>query len=385
MHLSLTPGKRTTNDTSFAIEMVKDCLSSALDCGASDIHLQPRRDQWEVSYRIDGVLHLVRSFPRCDETDPVARLMAIAGLPTYRNGAPQEGSLRWQHHDGSERELRLGVFPTVYGDRAAIRIMEDRSSLRQLDQLGFDASTFAELQSVCQSREGWLLVAGPAGSGKTTTLYACLAHIATAGVNRSVLTIEDPIESVIDSISQSQIQQERGMTLASSMRAAVRQDAEVLLVSEIRDEETAEAVLSASMTGHLCFSSIHAGSVGATLRRLVQMKLPIYAIQSGLRGVLCQRLLRKTCVDCGGKACEACHETGYQGRVPIAQQVLLSGNSVGEKVFAALESRRSANEIDRLLSESGIPTLHEQATRLVAAGMTDEAEVFRGLGQPNER
>ncbi|MCC9600904.1 Flp pilus assembly complex ATPase component TadA [Stieleria sp. JC731] len=391
MQLSRSPLRKSTDDSSFAIDMVQDCLASALDCGASDVHLQPRQDHWDVSYRLDGVLHLAKTFPRCEQTDPVSRLMALAGMPTYHGGTPQEGSLRWQSDRGEIHEMRLGIFPTVHGNRAAIRIMENRRSLRQLDQLGFDRETSRKLQTFCESRDGWLLVAGPAGSGKTTSLYACLSHIANSAAHRSVLTIEDPIESIIDSISQSQIQHQGGMTLASAMRAAVRQDAEVLLVSEIRDVETAETVLSASMTGHLCFSSIHAGSIGATLRRLVQMKLPSFAIQSGLRGVLCQRLLRKTCGQCNGQSqigassnhsvCSSCHGTGYEGRVPIAQFATFDDETVAETVFEAIERGCSANEIDRRLSDVGIPTLHQQATALITSGQTDSKEVFRVLGR----
>lgn len=388
MQISLAPFHRSASDPNFAIEMVKECLTAALDCGASDVHIQPRSSRWEVSFRIDGVLQSVGSFERSDESDPVSRLMALAGLPSYRGGVPQEGPLRWQGTDDEEREMRLAIFPTVHGNRAAIRIMDDRESIRNLDQLGFCSVTLEQLQSICDSRDGWLLVAGPAGSGKTTTLYACLSYIATGIFHRSVLTIEDPIESVIDSISQSQLQHGNGMTLASAMRAAVRQDAEVLLVSEIRDVDTAEAVLAASMTGHLCFSSIHAGSIGATLRRLVQMKLPTFAIQSGLRGILCQRLLRKRCTGCSGKSvshspsqCGQCLGTGYRGRIPIAQTLTFDGSSDGQSVFDALVNGRSAKEIDSIASQAGVGSLHQQAARLVDEGQTDSAEVFRVLGR----
>ncbi|QDV44454.1 Type II secretion system protein E [Stieleria neptunia] len=368
--------------------MVNECLTAALDRGASDVHLQPRSGRWEVSFRLNGVLQPFDSYDFSDHSDPVSRLMALSGLPSYRGGVPQEGPLRWRDASGNEHEMRLGIFPTVHGNRAAIRIMADRESVRHLDQLGFDAATQEQLRSVCDSRDGWLLVAGPAGSGKTTTLYACLRYIAGSGFQRSVLTIEDPIESVIDSISQSQLQPTSGMTLASALRAAVRQDAEVLLVSEIRDVETAEAVLAASMTGHLCFSSIHAGSIGVTLRRLVQMKLPSYAIQSGLQGILCQRLLRRLCSACGSQSnssanpdCDGCHGTGYQGRIPISQILAFDGSSAGQAVFDGLDQGRSAMEIDAIATRAGIKSLHDQAARLVDEGRTDPGEVFRVLGR----
>lgn len=365
--------------------MVKESLTAAIACGASDVHVQPRRHDYEVSFRIDGVLQPIQSFPRSEECDPVARLMALANLPSYRSGIPQEGPLRWHGDEGTEHEMRLGVFPTVHGNRAAIRIMDARETIRDLNELGFDSSTVASLQTICESPDGWLLVAGPAGSGKTTTLYACLSYIAEAECRRSVLTIEDPVESIIDSISQSQLQANSGLTLASAMKAAVRQDAEVLLVSEIRDVETAEAVLAASMTGHLCFSSIHAGSIGATLRRLTQMQLPAFAIQSGLRGVICQRLLRRLCPNCQNRSsqadCNRCHGTGYHGRIPIAQMVSFDGSTAGQSVFDAVASQRTANEIDSIAVNAGVRSLRCQADRLIDESKTDAAEVFRVLGR----
>lgn len=388
MPLSRSLNRPSPTDANFAAAMVDDCITAALGCGASDVHLQPRLHCWDVSFRINGVLQQVDSFPRSDESDPVSRLMALAGMPSYHSGIPQEGRLRWQCDDRQTREMRLGIFPTIHGNRAAVRIMDDRPAIGQLDQLGFDSATLAQLNAVCDSRDGWLLVAGPAGSGKTTTLYACLAHIAAGEFRRSVLTVEDPVESVIDSISQSQLQPASGLTLAAAMRAAVRQDAEVLLVSEIRDIETAEAVLAASMTGHLCFSSIHAGSLGATLRRLVQMQLPTFAIQSGLRGVLCQRLLRRTCSQCASESvpssrshCQACHGTGYDGRIPISQMVSFDGSSAGQTVLDALARSQSASEIDRIAARAGVESLSTEAQRLVEQGQTDPAEVFRVLGR----
>lgn len=365
--------------------MVKESLTGAIACSASDVHVQPRSHDWEVSFRIDGVLQPIKTFGRSEASDPVARLMALANLPSYRGGVPQEGPLRWQLDDGTEYEMRLGVFPTVHGNRAAIRIMDARETIRGLDELGFDSSTVSDLRAICNSRDGLFLVAGPAGSGKTTTLYACLSYIAGSEHQRSVLTIEDPVESIIDSISQSQLQPNTGLTLASAMKAAVRQDAEVLLVSEIRDVETAEAVLAASMTGHLCFSSIHAGSIGSTLHRLTQMQLPAFAIQSGLRGVICQRLLRQLCPDCQNQSsqadCDQCHGTGYHGRIPIAQMVLFDGSSAGQSVFDAIANQRNANEIDSIALNAGVQSLRCQADRLVDESRTDAAEVFRVLGR----
>lgn len=377
--------RQPTAELGFAAKMVDDCLNEAVNIRASDLHLQPRSDSWEVFYRIDGVLHLAKTFPVDRDTDPVARLMALANLPSYMGGVPQEGTFTWKSIDGSIREMRLSTFSTVHGRRAAIRISSHAGTVRTLEQLGVSEETSLALGRVCEGKDGWCLVAGPAGSGKTTTLYACLASIAASKNRRSVLTIEDPVESIIDSISQSQLQPNSGLTLAAAMRSAVRQDAEVLLVTEIRDTETAEAVLAASMTGHLCFSSIHSASVGSTLRRLVQMNLPTFAIQSGLRAVLCQRLLRCLCKKCeshnqSSQECSQCHGTGYQGRLPVMQLVEFDGADFSHQLFEKLEQGATADQLDRFIESKGFASLKSQATQLVQSGVTDEAEVFRVFG-----
>lgn len=371
-------------DANFAIRCVEQFIGAAFDRSASDIHVQPRIDHWEILFRIDGVLESYQCFPRDQDSDPVSRLMALAGLPSYRMGVPQEGPLRWKLPSGQTREMRLGIFPTVHGSRAAIRIVDANDVVGSLDQLGFDDAILLGLKQICDARDGCFLVSGPAGSGKTTTLYACLSYLATQSTRRSVLTIEDPIESIIDSISQSQIESASGLTLGDAMRAAVRQDAEVLLVSEIRDAETAEAVLSASMTGHLCFSSLHAASIGSTLRRLVQMNLPSYAIQSGIGGILCQRLLRRICQHCrrvDRRDCRHCHQSGYHGRIPIGQSVQLRDTEIGERIFDALVDHAAAAKIDELIRTGGHESLHCQAERWVSEGQTDHDEVFRVLGE----
>ena len=401
--------RRMTSDPGFATKMIDEVLAEGITRCASDIHIAPRADHWEVLFRCDGVLLPFRDYPKDPQSDPVARLMAMAALPSYRGNVPQEASLRFSHHAGlsgqvgisdhdgvsdnagqlnRDTEMRVGIFPTVHGHRATIRINSDHESIRSLDHLGLDIKTVEALKSGCQSRDGLILMTGPAGSGKTTTLYACLTHItptcddSTDG-RRSVLTIEDPVESILPRVHQSSLQTHvGGLTLADAMRAAVRQDAEVLLVSEVRDNETAAAVLSASMTGHLCFSSLHAGSVGTALRRLVQMDLPTYALASGLRAIVLTRLLRTLCQACDGKSreCAICHGSGYSGRTAIGQYVGLQGTDVGDAVFTALSKEYSARQIDGLVQEMGTDDLMSQAMACIDQGRTDAAEVARVLG-----
>jgi general secretion pathway protein E len=369
-------------DDEYAVHLVERMLLAAVEQGASDIHLHPRIDHWELLFRLDGVLHVIGQLPKSELTDPVARLMVLANIPTYKAGQPMEGRLSHSPLSQSAHgiEMRLGTFPTVHGVRAVIRLFAATDQLTTIEQLGLAPDVTEALIELSESREGAILLTGPAGSGKTTTLYACLRHIAAMNPRRSVLTIEDPIESVIDSISQSQLQPAIGMTLASSLRSAVRQDPEVLLVSEIRDSETAEAVLMSALTGHLVFSSLHAGDVALALRRLVQMQLPSYLLRSGLRAVCCQRLLRRWCETCQGKGCEACQGTGYRGRVAIAELIRLDRDEWGEKMMSQLAAGQSANAIYREAEEAGLVTLRSRARQLVEARITDNREVLRVLG-----
>lgn len=289
--------------------------------------------------------------------------------------------------DISRVEMRLGTFPTLHGQRAVVRLFGTTAPLTSLDALSLSPDVTRDLSDMCDRREGVVLLAGPAGSGKTTTLYACLRHIAEGPYRRSVLTIEDPIETVVDGISQSQLNPTIGMTLAAALRSAVRQDPEVLLVSEIRDEETADAVLVSSLTGHLCFSSIHASHCAGALRRLVQMELPAYLLRSGLLAVCSQRLLRRLCPHCSSTSkprddgCEHCGGTGYSGRVAIGECVRFDTGEVGEAVLSSLSRELSADQIHAAAVAAGMIDLRQRAWRLVDEGQTDSAEVYRVLGR----
>lgn len=376
----------------YAVKLVDAVLQLAVDRSASDVHLQPRRDAWEILLRIDGVLNYIGEVPKGASTDPVARLLVLAGLPTYQAGRPLEG--RIQRDYGADIDMRLGTFPTVHGFRAVIRLFPKRTPLHDLDLLGLGEEVTSSLEELVEQTDGAILLTGPAGSGKTTTLYACLRRIASdSTARRSVVTIEDPVESVIEGISQSQIDAAGGMTLAAALRGIVRQDPEVLLVSEIRDPETAEAALQAALTGHLVFSSLHAADVVTALRRLEQMGLPSHLCRSGIRAVCSQRLLRRKCDACrsgqrdapgAGSAspCPRCGGTGYQGRVAIAELIRLDGSDpAGEVITEMLAAGATIAATASAAVKAGMVPLHERANALVAAGVTDELEVFRVLGR----
>ncbi|WP_146528220.1 GspE/PulE family protein [Novipirellula artificiosorum] len=375
-------------DPHYAIDVVDSLIPLALARGASDVHLHPRGEGWEVLVRIDGVLSVTDWIKGGGQSDPVSRLMVLAGLPTYRSSQPMEGRMKWKTPITSDDDasLRLGIFPTVHGPRAVLRLLRKDDRYDTLESLGLSSIVTATLRDLANQTDGAILLSGPAGSGKTTTLYAMLRCIAAAEPRRSVLTIEDPVESVIDSISQSELDVSGGMTLASALRSAVRQDSEVLLVSEIRDPETAEAAMQASLTGHLVFSSLHATDVAASLRRLVQFGVPPHVVRSGVRAILAQRLLRRICSTCQAGSskpndCDACSGTGYRGRVAIAQCVMFDGTDpVGESLSATLESAQTLSQMRCDAAAAAKSDLRSEALRCVEAGWTDEAEVYRVLG-----
>lgn len=424
----------------YAIEVVNDCLRSAERQGASDVHFDPRPNEYQVWFRLDGVLRPYAKIPRSNQTDPVTRLMAMAGLPTYRCRTPQEALLAWRDEDVSAdaeknsqdteaavSEMRLAVFPTLHGPRAVIRRLENLQRPRELDSLGFEPQMTASLRRLCGLAEGLVLVVGPSGGGKTTTLYACLNEIAGNPVDsfrRSVLTIEDPVESSLDRVNQSQIDPAAslsasgagggsGMSLLTALRAAVRQDADVLLVSEIRDAATAAAVMDASMTGHLTFSSLHSGSIASALTRLVQMDLPVHSLPSGIAAICNVRLLRKVCrcrrdgepdgrqggqlgilpgdasqsaatATAGNRDCSRCGGTGYHGRMPIAQLLEFDNDESAEVCTRMLIRGDSAASIQLAAEQAGLESLSIVAARAVQSGNTDWAEVRRVVGMTDD-
>ncbi|MEM8668832.1 MAG: ATPase, T2SS/T4P/T4SS family [Planctomycetota bacterium] len=403
-HRSLNP-----QDPDYAVEVINALLPRAIQLGASDIHLQPSTNGWDVWFRIDGVLSIHERIEGGGSTDPVTRLMVLAGLPTYRSGQPMEGRIQWEHSPDSgstssgsnkpestqrdstmsesttqETSMRLGIFPSLHGPRAVVRLLTTDREHQTIDDLGLSPEVAEQAKSLCRCTDGAVLLCGPTGSGKTTTLYAMLRTIAQQSPRRSVLTIEDPVETVIDSISQSQLDTSSGMSLASALRSAVRQDSEVMLVSEIRDPETAEAAMQASLTGHLVFSSLHATDVASSLRRLTQMGIPPFAIRGGLRAIIAMRLLRKRCEPCTSPTsdCERCMGTSYRGRLAVAQCVRFDGSDpIGDAMANALESGASVAAIQQAAIQQGSVDLRGRARECVNAGLTDEAELYRVLGK----
>lgn len=375
-----------------ATTLVDETLAAAADCGASDVHFNPHPDHWEIWFRVDGVLVRRGRHRRDGPTDPVNRLMALAGVPVHHAARPREATLI---HAGEA--MRLAIFPTVHGIRAVVRRLENRLRPRTIAALGIPKfESFGDVEDhladIAGRADGLVLLIGPSGSGKTTTLYAMLAEITRHQKSpRSVLAIEDPVESLVPGVNQGGI--DASMSLADAMRAAVRQDADVLSVSEIRDADTAAAVADAAMTGHLTFSSMHAPTVGVALRRWVQMGVPVHTIAGSMSAIINMRLIRRR------------DGQGYRGRFPLFEIVdfrprsgpvwsarpndQAATTSTAEAMLSALESGRSATEIDAAgwaahqdAADDIEPhrTLSGAARAAIDAGLTDAPEIRRVLG-----
>ncbi len=397
-------------DANYATRVVDLLLPAAQQLGASDLHLQPAAGGLEVKLRIDGVLQTAALLPRDAGPRVVGRLKVLAGLLTYCTDRPQEGRIRPAEPPGNPAgqanptdppafasgvEMRLSTFPTLHGERAVLRLFGAARQFARLDDLGLHASLREALDRLLGETAGVLLVSGPAGSGKTTTLYACLRELAARSRGeRSLLSIEDPIEMAVEGVAQTQVNPAAGLDLAAGVRALMRHDPEVILIGEIRDRPTAQAAMQAGLTGQLVLSAFHAGSAAETVGRLLDMGIEPYILRSGLLGVLSQRLLRRLC-DCARwsddpadrlglpvastrvpTGCKQCGRTGYRGRVLLAELLLPDPAPTGQAILAQAE----AEVIERRAVESGMATRWQRAAEMVDAGVTGAAEVRRAMG-----
>jgi len=294
-----------------AVELI---LAEADRLGASDVHFQPTAHDLAVRVRVDGVLRPLASLPREVGPNVVARLKVMAELLTYRTDIPQEGSTR----TGAGPDRRVSTFPTVHGECAVVRVFDPSAGLLDLDQLGLPADVRAGLDGLLRTRSGAVFLTGPSGSGKTTTIYACLRKVVADGPGRHVVTIEDPVERALDGVTQSQARPGSEFDFARGLRSLLRQDPEVIMVGEVRDRETAAVAVEAALTGHLLFTTLHAGSACGVVGRLLEMGVEPYLLTAGVRGILNQRLLRRACPGCGAAGCGDCVGTGYRGRLLTA-------------------------------------------------------------------
>jgi general secretion pathway protein E len=368
----------STSQPDGVVELVSGLIERAIAARASDVHFEPGETRLIVRFRVDALLHTVEELPAAIGPNIVARLKVLAGLLTYRSGIPQEGVIA-AGAGGYGRDIRVATFPTVRGERAVLRLMASVERPLALDELGFSSALLTPLRQLVASPQGLLVVCGPAGSGKTTTLFALLAHLLRERPGSSILSVEDPAEMRLPGLTQVEIAPARGFTYAVALRSLLRQDPQVIMVGEVRDGETAGIVVEAALTGHLLLTTMHSGSPAEAIVRLREMGIPAYQVTSTLNGILAQRLLRTICAACGTSAggepaCPQCVGTGYSGRTAVGHLVGMTPD-----LRRAVLDERDASELTRLCAHTG--SLRTDAERLVADGRTRVEELRRVLGE----
>ncbi len=410
-------------DPEYASRAVDRLLAAAAAAKASDLHLQATAEGLDARLRVDGVLQRLVVIPKSVAPNVVARLKVLAELLTYRTDMPQEGRIRRAGRNAEsatqgkggvkgdssifaetkigtvpDAEMRVSTFPTLFGERAVVRFFGRGGQYEHVAELGLHDDLIQPLEELLSETAGAILVSGPAGSGKTTTVYACLRELsARAAGARSLVTLEDPIEVAVPGVAQSQVNAAAGLDLATGLRFLMRQDPEVIMVGEIRDRATADAAMQASLTGHLLLSTFHAGSAVETLGRLLDMGIEPYVLRSGLLAVVCQRLLRRLCscaaeisdpqeflglsITCGRRpgGCPECGGSGYRGRILLAEMFSLKPAAAAE-LGRAILARADTTVLGPLAVKAGMITHSQRAVRAVESGLTSPAEVRRVFG-----
>lgn len=377
------------------VAVVDRIIEEAIRLGASDIHIEPYEKYLRVRYRLDGVLHGVDQLPVSKARPLISRIKIISQLDIAEKRRPQDGRMRVQQ-DGRTVDIRVSSLPTDFGEKVVLRIL-DKSQLRlDLARLGFESADLKTFERTIRLPYGMILITGPTGSGKTTTLYAALDHINDARVN--ITTIEDPIEYNLDGINQTQVRSDIGLTFAAALRSILRQDPNIIMVGEIRDSETAEIAVRAALTGHLVLSTLHTNDAPSAITRLIDMGIEPFLVASSVKMIIAQRLLRKLCDKCKlphkltsvegeeldisgvegsdsfyeAAGCPSCNNSGYRGRSAV-YEVFQIQNELSEHIARKL----STTEIRNKALALGMITLRQAALRKAANGETSISEVLR--------
>ncbi|WP_449430303.1 GspE/PulE family protein [Pseudomonas putida] len=364
-------------DDAHIVHIVDWLLQYAIEQRASDIHLEPRREQGRLRYRIDGLLHTVYAFPAGVALALVSRLKHLARMDVAEKRRPQDGRVKTRVPGGSEVELRLSTLPTPFGEKLVLRLFDPQQLHEDFHQLGLEGEQLAQWQLLLQRRQGILLVTGPTGSGKTSTLYASLKLLATPQIN--LCTIEDPIERLEPAFNQLQVQPSLDLGFANGVRAMLRQDPDIIMIGEIRDRETALVAIQAALTGHLVLSTLHTNDACAAITRLQELGVADYLIKATLIGVMAQRLIRTLCGDCrgcaaaaSGLACRTCRGTGFHGRTGLFELLVPS-----ESLRAQIGPNADLAALRRQALHEGLQDLRRCGEAKVARGLTWPEEVLR--------
>ncbi|MGM0438665.1 MAG: GspE/PulE family protein [Bacillota bacterium] len=385
-------------------EMVEDApivrltnliINQAVQMRASDIHIEPQREKVRVRYRIDGVLRHGMDVPKYSQAALISRLKIMADLDITKRRIPQDGRVKLTVK-GLEIDMRVSTLPTIFGEKVVIRLLNRDEGLLDIDKLGFRGNNLENFKRLIKKPYGIILATGPTGSGKSTTLFAALNTL--NDIEKNIVSIEDPVEYQLDGINQVQARKKTGMTFANTLRSILRQDPDIIMVGEIRDEETAQIAVRAALTGHLVLSTLHTNDSVSSITRLMDMGIPSYLVGSTVVGVVAQRLVRKLCPDCkekyhpgpeekmflgvdeddtiykaGEGHCETCNSTGYSGRLAV-QEVFV----VDEKVEEMITNSATEAELKNYaIEEKGMITLTEDGKKKVKEGLTSYQEIAR--------
>jgi len=402
-YVRLAPSKELSSTDQHIKAAVNHLFNYALEQRASDIHIEPKRDVCLVRFRIDGLLHTIYKLPKAVHAAITSRIKSLARLDIAEKRRPQDGRIKiGQREEGREAEIRVSTVPVAFGEKTVMRILNPEVIFQELDQLGFSRRDRAVYNSFMTAAHGIVLVTGPTGSGKSTTLYSTLKQIASPQTN--IVTVEDPVEMVYEEFNQIAVQAQIDVTFSTILRNILRQDPDIIMIGEIRDLETATHAVQAALTGHLVFSTLHTNDAVSTIIRLTDLGLEPFLIASTLLGALAQRLVRRNCPHCTepypveaaglrklgfpvptgrdaielkkGKGCLHCRNTGYLGRLGIFEVFPLS-----EQLKKLIGARANDSELRQVAIREGMTTLREDAWRKVQAGLTTVEEALRVTGE----
>lgn len=374
------------------VKLVNSIIQQGIRDRASDIHIEPGEDIVKIRYRIDGVLHGTMKYPKHLHNAVIARIKIISDMDITIKRLPQDGRKKFEF-DKVNVDLRISTLPTVHGEKIAIRILDRDKYFLKLENLGFTSENLMEFRKIINYPYGMILVSGPTGSGKTTTLYSTLHELDFVGKN--IVTIEDPVEYMLEGINQVQVQTKIGLSFAEGLRSILRQDPNIIMVGEIRDSETADIAIRAALTGHLVLSTIHTNDSASAITRLIDMGVEPFLIASSVIGVVAQRLVRKICPECRieyeandkellslgtsgpqklykGKGCSFCNNTGYKGRVAIYEVLKLL-----KEHRRLIIDKASSDKIKEMSIKNGMKTLKESGVDLVLRGVTTVGEILK--------
>jgi len=382
------------DDPQYATRIVEGLLQAAIEAGASDLHFQPTEEGLQLKWRIDGVLQPLGLLAKQVAGNVVVRLKVLSKLLTYETHLPQEGRIAQSEH---LLDIRISTFPTIFGEKIVARFLQTgQMSHALLDDLGLPAVVEETLRGTLSQTSGALLIVGPAGSGKTTTAYACLREIgACSQSQRNMTSMEDPVEAVVAGVAQSEVSESAGFDLTSGLRSLVRQDPDVIFVGEIRDPATANIAFQAALTGQLVITTFHASDASTAISRLTDMGVPPYVLRSAIQKVVAQQLVRRLCrcaigpvsesdpplgldIDswCLPQGCSECQQTGYHGRQVVAEVL----NFESPEIASAIQEGVDAKTLQSVARVQGMKTLYDHGLDLVRQGKTGPAEIVRVLG-----